>query len=118
MYHRPSQRQAHTPTPGYNQGYGGYTSPPPPAHGGAGYPGYAAHPPPMRAPPPGADPELWHWFSAVDSDRSGSISVTELQSALVNGTLICSSSLVARQSIRHSFICVRTKLIFLSVYFV
>lgn len=85
MYHRPSQRQAHTPTPGYNQGYGGYTSPPPPAHGGAGYPGYAAHPPPMRAPPPGADPELWHWFSAVDADRSGSITVTELQSALVNG---------------------------------
>ncbi|KAI0295569.1 EF-hand [Russula brevipes] len=31
-----------------------------------------------------ADPQLWQWFSAVDTDRSGSISVTELQAALVN----------------------------------
>lgn len=85
MYHRPSHRQSHTPAQGYNQGYGGYTSPMPPAQGGGGYPGYASHPPPQRAPPPGADPELWHWFSAVDADRSGSITVTELQSALVNG---------------------------------
>jgi hypothetical protein len=38
-------------------------------------------------PPPGVDPQLWQWFSAVDSDRSGAISVTELQTALVNGTL-------------------------------
>ncbi|KAI0053842.1 EF-hand, partial [Auriscalpium vulgare] len=36
-------------------------------------------------PPPGGDPQLWQWFSAVDSDRSGSISVNELQAALVNG---------------------------------
>ncbi|RDX56896.1 EF-hand, partial [Polyporus arcularius HHB13444] len=36
-------------------------------------------------PPPGADPQLWQWFSAVDTDRSGAISVTELQAALVNG---------------------------------
>lgn len=86
MYHRPSHRQSHTPAQGYNQGYGGYTSPPPPVHGGGGYPGgYGSHQPPQRAPPPGADPELWHWFSAVDADRSGSITVTELQSALVNG---------------------------------
>ncbi|TBU50658.1 EF-hand protein [Dichomitus squalens] len=47
-------------------------------------PGYGA-PPPMQGPPPGADPQLWQWFSAVDSDRSGAISVTELQAALVNG---------------------------------
>ena len=95
MHHRASYRQshtpaAHTPAPAYNQqGYGGYASPPPPAHGGGGgYPGYSPHqqPPPQRGPPPGADPELWHWFSAVDTDRSGSITVTELQSALVNGT--------------------------------
>lgn len=49
--------------------------------GGAGYgasPGY-------RAPPPGADPQLWQWFSAVDTDHSGSITAVELQSALVNG---------------------------------
>ncbi|KAF9458658.1 EF-hand [Collybia nuda] len=39
----------------------------------------------QRGPPPGADPQLWQWFSAVDLDRSGSISVTELQTALVNG---------------------------------
>lgn len=85
MYHRPSHRQSHTPTPGYQQGYGGYTSPAPPAHGGGGYPGYAPHPPPQRAAPPGADPELWHWFTAVDADKSGAITVSELQSALVNG---------------------------------
>ena len=36
-------------------------------------------------PPAGADPQLWQWFTAVDSDRSGSISVSELQAALVNG---------------------------------
>lgn len=36
-------------------------------------------------PPPGADPQLWSWFSAVDTDRSGAITVQELQSALLNG---------------------------------
>jgi len=35
--------------------------------------------------PPGADPQLWEWFSSVDFDRSGSISSDELQQALVNG---------------------------------
>ncbi|KAJ7632189.1 hypothetical protein FB45DRAFT_911762 [Roridomyces roridus] len=35
--------------------------------------------------PPAGDPQLYQYFSAVDQDRSGSISVTELQSALVNG---------------------------------
>lgn len=39
----------------------------------------------QQGPPPGVDPQLWQWFSAVDSDRSGSISVTELQTALING---------------------------------
>lgn len=38
-----------------------------------------------RGPPPGADPQLWQWFSAVDVDGSGSIDVSELQTALVNG---------------------------------
>ena len=93
MYHRTtSHRQAHTPTPAYNQGYGGYASqPPPPPHHGGGHPGYSQQPPPPpRGPPAGADPELWHWFSAVDTDRSGSITVTELQSALVNGTVFFS----------------------------
>ncbi|KAF5358283.1 hypothetical protein D9756_001699 [Leucocoprinus leucothites] len=39
----------------------------------------------LPQPPPGADPQLWQWFSAVDADRSGSITVQELQSALLNG---------------------------------
>jgi len=38
-----------------------------------------------RVPPPGADPKLWAWFLAVDTDRSGYISVHELQRALING---------------------------------
>lgn len=37
---------------------------------------------------PGEDPQLRQWFNAVDSDRSGTLSVTELQNALVNGTVI------------------------------
>ncbi|KAI0664919.1 hypothetical protein C8Q70DRAFT_1049114 [Cubamyces menziesii] len=47
-----------------------------------GQPAYGA---PPGGPPAGADPQLWQWFSAVDTDRSGAISVTELQAALVNG---------------------------------
>ncbi|KIM57611.1 hypothetical protein SCLCIDRAFT_1219291 [Scleroderma citrinum Foug A] len=35
--------------------------------------------------PAGADPHLWQVFSAVDTDRSGALSLTELQNALVNG---------------------------------
>jgi len=35
--------------------------------------------------PAGADPQLWQWFTAVDADRSGAISVNELQTALING---------------------------------
>ncbi|KAI0670491.1 EF-hand [Trametes maxima] len=54
-------------------------------YGGAqGYYGQPAYSAP-GGPPPGADPQLWQWFSAVDTDRSGAISVTELQAALVNG---------------------------------
>ena len=101
MHHRPSYRQSHTPAPAYNTGYGGYTTPAPPPHQGghhggahlgggnygAGHAGYSPQPP-QRGPPAGADAELWHWFSAVDTDRSGSITVTELQSALVNGAFL------------------------------
>ncbi|KDQ56332.1 hypothetical protein JAAARDRAFT_158370 [Jaapia argillacea MUCL 33604] len=92
-------------------GYGGGYGTPPPS-GGYGAPpasgGYGAHPPsggygatppsygaqrgpggfnapPPAGPPPGADPQLWNWFAAVDADRSGSISVFELEKALVNG---------------------------------
>lgn len=35
--------------------------------------------------PPGADPQVWHWFAAVDTDRSGYITANELQTALING---------------------------------
>lgn len=41
---------------------------------------------PQYGPPPGTDPQLWQRFIEVDADRSGSIDVNELQSALVNGT--------------------------------
>jgi len=53
----------------------------PAATGKAG--GFAVLPHP--APPPGADPRLWSCFLSVDADRSGNISVHELQAALVNG---------------------------------
>jgi len=39
----------------------------------------------QRGPPPGADPQLWAWFVAVDADRSGAITPTELERALING---------------------------------
>ncbi|KAI0260133.1 EF-hand [Gloeopeniophorella convolvens] len=45
--------------------------------------GFAA--PRHQAPPHGADPQLWSWFTAVDADRSGHISPPELQRALKNG---------------------------------
>ncbi|KAK0557845.1 hypothetical protein OC846_000139 [Tilletia horrida] len=69
---------------------GGYGGPGGPPGGGAG--GYPP-PQPQRAqvynkntgPPPGADPQLWSWFVAVDRDGSGNISPVELQQALVNG---------------------------------
>ncbi|KAK7472141.1 hypothetical protein VKT23_000263 [Stygiomarasmius scandens] len=81
---------------------GGYGSPPPP-HGGYGAPagappggyGYGQAPPPgapggfaagrPMGPPPGADPQLWNWFTAVDTDNSGHITAQELERALMNG---------------------------------
>ena len=41
---------------------------------------------PQYGHPPSIDPQLWQYFERVDVDRSGSIDVNELQSALVNGT--------------------------------
>ncbi|KAK1223170.1 hypothetical protein PQX77_013951 [Marasmius sp. AFHP31] len=58
---------------GQQGGYGGQQD------GYGGGPGYA------QGPPPGHDPQLWQWFSAVDTDRSGHITADELQRALVNG---------------------------------
>jgi len=63
----------------YGGQYGGqYGGPPPYQRGG----GFAPQEP---VPPQGADPQLWSWFISVDKDRSGSISATELQRALING---------------------------------
>jgi peflin len=81
------------PGPPPPAGYGApppapYGSPPPPVSSYGGYPpptsgpgGYGA----PRVPPPGADPQLWNWFVAVDTDNSGSINATELERALING---------------------------------
>ncbi|CAG8489290.1 22713_t:CDS:2, partial [Racocetra persica] len=35
--------------------------------------------------PPGADPQLYFWFQAVDTDKSGTLTTEELQRALING---------------------------------
>ncbi|TFK76602.1 EF-hand [Pluteus cervinus] len=88
MYSQPSNY-------GYSQGQGqgrpasyGYSqSSAPPGYGQPQRYGQGAYPsqPPPQGPPPGADPQLWQWFTAVDSDKSGSITSTELQAALVNG---------------------------------
>jgi len=79
---------------GYYGGGGGYAPPSGgPPGGGYGGPGqgqgfggaggFSMGRP--QGPPPGADPQLWQWFSSVDTDRSGNISPHELQQALVNG---------------------------------
>ena len=56
------------------------------------------------APPAGSDAQLWQWFTAVDTDRSGSISVNELQAALVNGQ---SSFLPSFVCATHTYPCHR-----------
>ncbi|NWJ05996.1 PEF1 protein, partial [Crypturellus undulatus] len=84
------------PPPGGCGPGGPYGAGPPPAPGGPPHGGpygapYGAPPAgpyggaaPAGAAPPGVDPEAFSWFQAVDADRSGSISVKELQAALVN----------------------------------
>lgn len=37
-------------------------------------------------PPPGVDQQLYFWFQAVDTDKSGALTTEELQKALINGT--------------------------------
>ncbi|KAF7350655.1 Programmed cell death protein 6 [Mycena sanguinolenta] len=69
------------PGGGYNAGYGG---PPGGGYGAGGHPGGFA-PQGGQGPPPGADPQLWNWFSSVDMDRSGAITAQELERALING---------------------------------
>jgi len=65
---------------GYGGQYGGAQYGGPPSYQRAG--GFAPQDP---VPPHGADPQLWSWFNSVDKDRSGSISASELQRALING---------------------------------
>ncbi|QSZ29977.1 hypothetical protein DSL72_004495 [Monilinia vaccinii-corymbosi] len=80
--------QAHPPANyGASPTSRGYTSPPP----GQFQPGAPqmrpaqySRPPPSPA-PPGADPQLWPLFQAVDKDRTGALTEKELRSALVNG---------------------------------
>ncbi len=74
----------------HHAGYGGHR----PSYQASPTPGGYGHPqgaPAWRGPPqppPGADPQLWQWFSAVDADKSGAITAHELQSALLNGMLV------------------------------
>ncbi|KDQ60652.1 hypothetical protein JAAARDRAFT_55382 [Jaapia argillacea MUCL 33604] len=77
MFSRPSQH-AHQGNLQYSQSMSA-SRPPYAVNQRPAYGGYAAPPP-----PPGADPQLYEWFRSVDADRSGAISVHELQSALVN----------------------------------
>ncbi|CCM01023.1 uncharacterized protein FIBRA_03071 [Fibroporia radiculosa] len=63
---------------GYAGGSGGYSA-------GYGDPGGFAPSRGPYGPPAGADPQLWNWFMAVDTDRSGQINMHELQKALING---------------------------------
>mmetsp|Transcript_63496 Transcript_63496/g.150448 ORF Transcript_63496/g.150448 Transcript_63496/m.150448 type:complete len:267 (+) Transcript_63496:16-816(+) len=85
-YGQPPPGQA---PPGYGQqpGYGQPPAGQPPAGYGQPPPG---QPPPAYGQPAGGYPpqpnqQLWAYFSAVDKDRSGRISGTELQQALTNG---------------------------------
>jgi len=70
------------------QPQGGYPGAPPQQQGG--YPGARPAYQPgggyQQGPPQGqVDPQVAQWFNAVDTDRSGKITATELQQALVNG---------------------------------
>ncbi|KAI0312193.1 hypothetical protein OF83DRAFT_1087173 [Amylostereum chailletii] len=72
----------------YSYNSGGYGAPPSGSYGAPPTGGYGAGgfaPQGQAGPPPGADPTLWNWFSAVDIDRSNHISASELQRALING---------------------------------
>lgn len=63
---------------GYGQGQPGYGQP----QQGYGQPAYGQ--PAGYGPPPGVDPNIYQWFIAVDTDRSGRINDKELLQALGN----------------------------------
>lgn len=77
MGYRPPPPQQQGP-PGQQMGY----RPPPPQGPPGQQMGY--HPPP-QGPPPGVAQDVYQMFQAVDQDRSGQITVEELQRALMNG---------------------------------
>jgi len=83
IYSQTNPYHAHTPAQVSRSGT--YRPPPgaPPPQATGGHTTFAN--PAAYGAPPGADPQLWQWFKAVDEDRSGSISCQELQRALVNG---------------------------------
>lgn len=82
MYRAHGTQKPHHRGQAYGQGQAGqaayYSPQQQPPYGNGGYRA-------PTGPPPGADPQLWQWFRAVDTDGSGGITATELQSALVNG---------------------------------
>ncbi|XP_006460581.1 hypothetical protein AGABI2DRAFT_192241 [Agaricus bisporus var. bisporus H97] len=86
---RPTQGGGYGGPPGGGFGGspgGGYGGPPGAGYGGAsGYGGGFSAPQQSHGPPPGADPQLWNWFTAVDTDRSNHITAPELERALING---------------------------------
>ncbi|KAG0049102.1 hypothetical protein BGZ83_006052 [Gryganskiella cystojenkinii] len=110
QYNYQQQQQQQPPYGGQQQPYGQYQAPPPQQQGGAyqapppqqqgsvygqhqtpaaaaaqqGYGGYQQPPPPSQAPPAATESNLRYWFDAVDTDRSGQLSVDELQRALIN----------------------------------
>ena len=57
-----------------------YSKPLPPL-----FPGYGAPPTGPPGCPPGVAPDVYTWFVAVDTDKSGQITAKELQAALTNG---------------------------------
>ncbi|THU78721.1 EF-hand [Dendrothele bispora CBS 962.96] len=66
--------------------YGGYDRAPPPDYGQQPLPGapgsfVAGH----SMGPPGADSQIWNWFAAVNTDKSGRITVHDLERILKNG---------------------------------
>ncbi|GBC07271.1 hypothetical protein RclHR1_07350004 [Rhizophagus clarus] len=74
----------------------GYGQQGPPPQGAYGQPGGYNYPPPQQnrpptsggapaQPPPGVDQQLYFWFQAVDTDKSGALTTEELQKALING---------------------------------
>lgn len=74
------------PPGGYGMPQAGYAAPAVGSYGaGYGYaPGMQPSVPAWPAAPPGIDPNVFQWFQAVDIDKSGRISIAELQQALTN----------------------------------